>query len=63
MTDSLIRDLQALEAAGFTGKVTLHFRDGTVKEVEKNERWKPAAEGPVQLSEVRGEGVGPDPHP
>ena len=58
MTDSLIRDLNALKAGGFTGTLTLHFESGTVKKCEKLDVWKPNADGgPVHLSEGKGEGV------
>ena len=58
MTESLIRELRALCAKGFTGTITLHIDQGAVKQVEKNERWRPKPDdGLVDLSEVGGEGV------
>ena len=56
MTDSLIRDLKALEADGFTGTLTLHFDRGTVKLVDQNKRYRPKADdGPREISEAGGE--------
>ena len=58
MTSNLTRDLKELEDDGFTGTLTLHFERGTVKQCEKNERWRPKpGDGPVHLSEVSGEAV------
>ena len=55
MNQAFIRDLQALLASGFTGEVTMHVQDGTVKSCEKVERWKPKTDGgQVELSEVAG---------
>ena len=53
MNEAFIEDLLRILATNFTGQVTLHVQDGTVKSCEKVERWKPKLEGGrVELSEV-----------
>ena len=58
MTESLMRELRALCADGFTGTITLHIDHGAVNKCEKLERWRPEPDdGLVDLSEGRGRRV------
>ena len=53
MTESLIRELRALCANRFTGTVTLHIDQGSVKMWERLERRRPKPdEGQVELTEA-----------
>ena len=55
MTDSLLRDLKDRLADGFTGTITLHCHQGSVKQFEVHERIRVSdPDGPVHLSEVKG---------
>lgn len=58
MTESLIRELRALCADGFTGTITLHIRHGEVARCEKLETLQlQRDDGLVDLSEAKGTGV------
>ena len=53
MSEGFIQELRAILAGGFTGQITLHVHQGSVKQVETNKRWRPKPEnGKVELSEV-----------
>lgn len=54
MNESVTETIARLMRDGFTGQVTIHMANGTVKEVVEQKRWRPPAERnqPVDLTEA-----------
>ena len=51
MNDAFIDELKVILASGFTGSITMHIEQGTVKMYEKNERRRPSAGRAVHIIE------------
>ena len=46
------KEIRALVSNGFTGRIVLHCHQGSVKQIEKHERFRPRPEnGSVELTE------------